>query len=153
MPFGAFVEMLAEHGLHSAVWSWHDRVHICAQLPHLMIADADVEGESAADGETSATGRVGVGGGGGGGGGGGDDGASMNVKLAVDYVGRFEELEEGMSHVLNALGQEHSNDDVAVAHLNKQERGNYKAYYTTERCRKLVYQVYKRDIDYFGYEF
>mmetsp|Transcript_57683 Transcript_57683/g.130706 ORF Transcript_57683/g.130706 Transcript_57683/m.130706 type:complete len:259 (+) Transcript_57683:55-831(+) len=114
-PFSEFVELLAERGPNSPVWNWHERVHVCEQLPHLV------------DPSTAA--------------------------LTVDYVGRVEELSEGVGHVCRELGLESEN--VHVPHENRQNRelGSYREYYNCDRLKELVYRIYKKDIDFFEYTF
>ena len=163
--FEKWAEMLASRGLDSEEWTWHQRTHICAQLPHLREAIADSSGNT----------------------------SSSN--LSVDFVGRFEALEEAVTHVCRELGIEPPitvaarvpNDTkparspkvlgsslnrsadfgdqelpaapepveaAQIPHINGQQRdSNYRTYYQSTRTRELMRQVYQEDIDFFEYQF
>ncbi len=69
-------------------------------------------------------------------------------RLLVDYVGRFENLENDFSHVLKII---HAGDH-SLNHLNKTNRTNYREYYN-ERTEKMVAQRYADDISLFNYKF
>jgi hypothetical protein len=112
LPFPEFVELLAARGLDDPAWTWHERVHLCAQRPHLSL---------------------------------GAEGAPTPA-----FVGRTEDLAGGIAEVCRRLGV--APPAGALPHENKQERADYRSYYT-DRTRDLVGQVYRQDIDYFGYEF
>lgn len=162
--FEDWAEVLASRGLASEEWTWHERTHICAQLPHLR----DCSSSRAHDRDT---------------------------KLAVDFVGRFEALDDAIAHVYRELGVDpttsgnarepsgaesslssavtgtssgHSSPcenpksstaqdpvgAVQVPHINGQARdSNYRNYYQSTRTREAIYSVYQEDIDFFGYEF
>lgn len=66
----------------------------------------------------------------------------------VDFVGRFERFEEDVRKALEEL-------DVtfeAVPHLRKSERRPYREYYSY-RTRKMVANIYHRDIELFEYQY
>lgn len=67
----------------------------------------------------------------------------------VDFVGRFEFLNEDFTHVQKTLGSH-----ASLQHLNKTEGGkkDYREYYT-ETTRNIVADVYREDIRIFGYDF
>jgi hypothetical protein len=67
----------------------------------------------------------------------------------VDFIGYFEHLEDDFAYIRNRLG--HTSD---LQHLNKTggERKGYQEYYT-QATRDLVADVYREDIEIFGYEF
>jgi hypothetical protein len=66
----------------------------------------------------------------------------------VDYVGRFETFGASACHVLKAIGLEAK----TIPHTQKSERGAYAAYYDDE-SREMIADMYKRDIQAFGYSF
>jgi hypothetical protein len=68
-------------------------------------------------------------------------------KVAVDFIGRFENFEEDANMVLQRIGV-----DAKVPMLNTSKRSNYRDYYTP-RTRDLVARRFARDIEMFGYEF
>ena len=143
--FGAFLELLRERGLHSPLWNWHQRLHLCAQLPHLLHAssDEDEEGEEEDDVDD-------------------DDDEDAIGRMAVDFVGRVEHIQEDVAAVFAALGIEGPSSlqspsplssSSLVPHENRQERRHYRAYYTSERQKRIVSDIYRRDIEFFGYSF
>jgi hypothetical protein len=69
-------------------------------------------------------------------------------KLIVDYVGRFENLQEDLGIVCDKLGIA----EKKLPHCNKSKHKPYWEYYTDSR-RRFVYELYKREIEYFGYKF
>lgn len=69
-------------------------------------------------------------------------------KLIVDYVGRFENLQEDLDVVCDKLGV----PGRKLPHINKSEHKPYWEYYTDSQQR-FVYGLYRQEIEYFGYEF
>ena len=68
-------------------------------------------------------------------------------RLAVDHIGRLEDLRTTERWLADLLGAE-----KRFARLNVSEHGDYRDYYTPELMR-MVAKVYARDIDLFGYRF
>jgi chondroitin 4-sulfotransferase 11 len=68
-------------------------------------------------------------------------------ELDLDFVGRFETLEEDYKHIAM-----HVKGAGPLPHLNKSRSAAYPALYS-DASRKIVAEVYKRDIEIFGYEF
>ena len=66
----------------------------------------------------------------------------------MDYIGRMENLNEDFKHICQHLDL----DVEDLPHLNKSVSKKYQEFYTPE-TRDLVYNAYKPDIDFFGYEF
>ncbi len=67
--------------------------------------------------------------------------------LLVDFVGRFEDLEEDFGKVCTATGVR-----AALPHLNRSKHPDYRRHYT-ERTRRLVEEAWAEDIRCFGYQF
>jgi hypothetical protein len=67
--------------------------------------------------------------------------------LVVDFVGKFENLSAGIETVFERLGI-----DEELGHKNKTQHKSYRTYYTTE-TRGIVGQLYRRDVELFGYAF
>lgn len=67
--------------------------------------------------------------------------------VAVDFVGRFENLESDYRQVA-----EHLDIEAELPKLNMTQRDDYRVYYNLE-TRSIVEDVYSRDIEIFGYEF
>lgn len=71
-----------------------------------------------------------------------------NGKLLVHFVGRFETLAADAEAVFNRLGLV----GAALPHANASQREPYHAYYDTE-CRQRVEELYRSDIERFGYRY
>ena len=65
----------------------------------------------------------------------------------VDFVGRFENLEADFELIKEKLDL-----DISLPHLNRTKRNRYKTYFT-EDSNQRVAQLWKKDIDNFGYKF
>ncbi len=70
-----------------------------------------------------------------------------NGQLIVDYVGRFETLNQDFAHVCEQIGR-----DVELPHVNKSNRSHYSSYYDDESIA-LVGELFAKDIEHFGYTF
>lgn len=73
---------------------------------------------------------------------------SYDKPIDIDFIGRFENLEEDFKIICKNIGAEYR----GLPHKNKSNRGNYKDYYD-ERTKEMIYEIYKKEIDYLGYEF
>jgi hypothetical protein len=70
--------------------------------------------------------------------------------LLVDYVGRFEDLDEAYQHICQALDVDVPPD---LRHINSsQYTGSYRDFYT-EESQALVSRICARDLEYFNYTF
>lgn len=67
--------------------------------------------------------------------------------LLVDFVGRYETLNEDFSHVCRRIGV-----SARLDRRNTSRHGDYREYYDDE-LRALVAGAYRADIEFFGYEF
>lgn len=70
-------------------------------------------------------------------------------KYIVDYIGRFESFNE---HVIKILNQLCVNYSASIPHLNKSDLSDYRGFYNAE-LKKLVGDIYQKDIEKFEYEF
>ncbi len=68
--------------------------------------------------------------------------------LLVDFVGRFENFQDDLLEVSDRLGIEPS----SIPHSNRSPHRHYSSFYTPE-TEKIVREKFKRDIEYFGYQF
>lgn len=68
-------------------------------------------------------------------------------ELMVDFVGRFEHLEEDFAEICRLIGVE-----ANLPHKNPSTHAHYTEYYTPETI-ELVRKTYRPDIQFFGYEF
>lgn len=69
------------------------------------------------------------------------------AELHMDFIGRFEYLEEDFAYLCHLLGLPNT-----LPHLNRSTRDTYQSYYTAE-TQALVTATYQRDIDAFHYDF
>jgi hypothetical protein len=67
--------------------------------------------------------------------------------LIVDFVGRFERLEDDFAQVCEKVGVK-----GRLPHLNRSRRDTYRSYYTAA-TRDLVGRIDRRDIELFDYSF
>jgi hypothetical protein len=68
--------------------------------------------------------------------------------VIVDYIGRFEQLEQDFTTACSKVGLE-----VTLPKFNKtKSRKSYTDYYS-DRTQKLIYDHFREDIDFFGYSF
>jgi len=72
---------------------------------------------------------------------------SDNGEKLVDYVGRFENLQEDFQVVCSTLGIE-----ADLPKLNSSQSSQYKTLYKKNSI-DLISETYKKDIDFFEYEF
>jgi hypothetical protein len=72
-----------------------------------------------------------------------------NGKIMVDFVGKFENLENDFKVVSSKLEL----PELKLEHLKKTNRQNYQTYYEKDRTIQIIADKYKQDIDLFGYEF
>ncbi|HTL54674.1 MAG TPA: sulfotransferase family protein [Candidatus Limnocylindrales bacterium] len=70
-------------------------------------------------------------------------------RVLVDFIGRFENIEEDWAFIARKLGVQ---TQVPHLNLNPARTKPYTAYYTP-RTRQIIGERFKEDIDYFGYEF
>jgi hypothetical protein len=66
--------------------------------------------------------------------------------LLMDFIGKFENLQEDWNFVTDTLGIENKK----LSHKKKAGIKNYDSYYTDE-TRELVAELWKKDIEAFGY--
>ena len=72
----------------------------------------------------------------------------LDGNVIVDLVGRLECVQEDFSTMCNRIGL----PDLKVPHKNKTKHEHYSVYYDDE-TREMVADLYRRDIEYFGYAF
>jgi chondroitin 4-sulfotransferase 11 len=65
----------------------------------------------------------------------------------VDFIGRFERLAQDFAVIKSRLGI-----DVELAWHNRSNHDHYRSYYC-DHTRRLVGDLYRKDVEAFGYEF
>jgi len=73
-------------------------------------------------------------------------------KLLIDYVGRFENLEEDFDYICHRTDLNQACLTWTNSSKDKKERRDYRAYYD-EETYQIVKNYYRKDIEYFGYCF
>ena len=74
--------------------------------------------------------------------------SDSNGNLIIDYIGRFESLEKDYETICSYIGYRKGD----LPHINKSNHRPYWLYYDDE-TRQIIAEIFKRDIDYFGYSF
>jgi len=77
------------------------------------------------------------------------DWISHDGERVVEFVGRFENIECDFAVVCERIG---SDAELKMKNRNHSLRSNYRDYYTRE-TRDLVADMFREDIEAFGYEF
>ena len=73
--------------------------------------------------------------------------AYIGSKQFVDFVGKFESLDEDWPVIANTIGC-----STELPHKNASRHGDYRQYYD-QAARKIVRDIYEPDIKLFGYKF
>ena len=76
------------------------------------------------------------------------DWISEEGEIIVDFVGRFENIQEDWKEVCEHIGAQ----DQTLPHKNRTERKPYRGFYTNE-TREIVAERFWRSIEEFGYSF
>ncbi len=77
------------------------------------------------------------------------DWISEEDQIIVDYVGRFETLQEDWDNICDHIGINHQK----LPHLNKTQRKQHYREYYTEETKQIIYEKFKPLIERYGYEF
>ena len=71
-----------------------------------------------------------------------------NEQIIVDYIGRFEKLQDSFNHVCKQVDL----NITKLPHYKKSTHGCYRDYYD-EESRRIVAKMFEKEIDYFEYKF
>ena len=79
---------------------------------------------------------------------------TINDQIAVDYIGRLENILDDMQEVCSTIGIEFRSQDFPHARQKSKsgDRHAYRQWYS-DYDRELAYRAYRKEIDHFGYEF
>lgn len=72
----------------------------------------------------------------------------FNGKIELDFIGRFENLEEDFNEVCKNLNIPH----ISLPHRIKGSSEDYTEYYSSE-AKKMIADIYQEEIDLFNYSF
>jgi len=72
----------------------------------------------------------------------------LNRGLSVDFIGRFERLDQDFQELSNILFKK----QIELPHCNKSSRKSYQDYYT-ESAKELVEETFKEDIKKFNFKY
>lgn len=72
----------------------------------------------------------------------------QKCKLLVDYIGKFENLEQDFRSICNIIGI----PDIELPHIGKSKHDNYRKYYN-DYTRDLIAKHFEEDIKLFSYTF
>ncbi len=76
---------------------------------------------------------------------------SIDGRIAVDFVGQYENLTADFEKAMVAIGQG-GKFKLPVTNVSKTRRPDYQSYYN-ENSKALVIDWYKREIEHFGYTY
>ncbi len=74
--------------------------------------------------------------------------ADENGNIIVDFIGRFESLNEDFNKVCEKIGVKGKN----LPHLRKSKHEGYRTYYN-DFAKSVISKCFKKDIEAFGYKF
>ena len=75
-----------------------------------------------------------------------------NDEMVVDFVGRYENLQEAWNSLRDKLNIDSRYRDMQLPRLNVSEREDYRIYYKDKDIERIC-NMYKKDIDLFDYRF
>jgi chondroitin 4-sulfotransferase 11 len=67
-----------------------------------------------------------------------------------NFIGRFEELHKSLESICKIINCPY--DEKKLTHRKKSDHNEYKSYYDEETI-KMVSEIYKKDLDFYGYAF
>jgi len=74
---------------------------------------------------------------------------SIDGKIAVDFVGRYENYQKDFDHFCSSVNM----PSFTLPRSRRTSRGDYRGYYQNTECIDVVRDFYHKDIEFFDYEF
>tara|TARA_B100002019_G_C21250449_1_gene590837 strand:- start:69 stop:2060 length:1992 start_codon:yes stop_codon:yes gene_type:complete len=75
--------------------------------------------------------------------------SNLDGEIMVDYIGKFENLQEEFDTALNELNL----PSITLPKLNSSSHDHYSNYYETSEQIDFIYRIYQQEIDMFGYKY
>ena len=76
---------------------------------------------------------------------------TIDDKVAVDFIGKFENLSEDFAYILDKVGLPHDLSKMPTA-KNSDRKSSYRKWYGQQE-RKIVESLYRKELEEFGYNF
>ena len=73
-----------------------------------------------------------------------------NGNILLDFIGKFESMENDMKFICQTLGIQYKN--IPLLNVNSAKEKDYKKYYD-DNSKKLIEKYFEKDLDYFNYKF
>ena len=77
---------------------------------------------------------------------------SFNDKIEIDYVGKFENIEQDFNNIAERIGIDERYSDIPLKNVTNHNKEHYREYYTDE-TRQIIENKYAKDLEYWEYSF
>lgn len=75
---------------------------------------------------------------------------TIDDKISVDFIGRYESLEGDLKTVCERIGLPYESKNLPHAKSNRADNGDYRRFYD-EESKSLVANIFAKEIDFFNY--
>ena len=77
---------------------------------------------------------------------------SINDQIQLDYVGKFENIEQDFNNIAEQIGIKECYTDIPLKNVTNYNKEHYRDYYNDE-TREVVENRYAKDLEYWEYKF